>query len=94
MQAKGLYRILVLDRYKSHESAEFQEYYKIYNIIILGLFLYFFYLTQPLDIRCFSILKQAYSRQIKTFIKTYINYITKIEFFLVFKVIYLESIII
>jgi hypothetical protein len=91
-RARGLYRILVLDRHKNHESAEFQEYYKIYNIITLGLFLYSSYLTQPFDIRCFSILKQAYGRYIKTFIKAYINYITKVEFFLAFIIIYKESI--
>jgi hypothetical protein len=84
--------MLVLDRHESHESAEFQEYYKVYNIITLRLPPYSSYLTQPLDIRCFSILKQAYNRQIETFIKTYINHITKVEFFLVFIVIYKESI--
>jgi hypothetical protein len=92
-RARGLYRILVLDKYKSHESAEFQEYYKAYNIITLGLFPYSSYLTQPLDVRCFSILKQAYDQQIKIFIKTYINYITKVEFFLAFTIVYKESII-
>ena len=89
---KGLYRILVLDKYKSYESAEFQEYYKVYNIIILRLFPYLSYFTQPLDIRYFSILNQVYSRQIKMFIKAYINYITKVEFFLVFTIVYKESI--
>jgi hypothetical protein len=38
------------------------------------------------------VLKQAYSRQIKTFIKAYINYITKVEFFLAFAAAYKESI--
>jgi DDE superfamily endonuclease len=90
--ARGLYRILVLDKHKNHESAEFQEYYKVYNIITLGLFPYSSYLTQLLDIRCFSVLKQAYNRQIKIFIKAYINYITKVEFFLAFIIVYKESI--
>jgi hypothetical protein len=61
-QAKDLYRILILDRYKSYILIEFQEYYKSYNIITLGLFLYSFYLFQLLDIRYFSILKQKYNR--------------------------------
>ena len=91
---KGLYRILVLNRYKNYKSAEFQEYYKIYNIIILGLPSYLFYLTQLFDIRYFSILKQVYSWQIKIFIKAYINYITKIKFFLAFIIIYKELMII
>ncbi len=91
-RAKGLYRMLVYDGHKSHESAAFQEYYKAHNIITLGLPPYSSYLTQLLDVRCFSILKRAYSRQIETFIKAYINYITKVEFFLAFKVAYLELI--
>jgi hypothetical protein len=37
-------------------------------------------------------LKQAYGRQIETFIKAYINYITKVEFFLAFTAAYKESI--
>ena len=36
-------------------------------------------------------LKQAYSRQIETFIKAYINHITKVEFFLAFQAAYVES---
>ncbi len=37
-------------------------------------------------------LKRAYSRQIEMFIKAYINYITKVEFFLAFVAVYKESI--
>ena len=84
--------MLVLDRHKSYKSAEFQEYYKIYNIITLCLPPYSSYLTQLLNIKCFSILKRVYSQQIKTFIKAYINYIIKVEFFLAFKAAYLASI--
>ena len=51
------------------------------------------YLTQPLDIGCFSVLKRAYGRQIETFIKAYINHITKVEFFLAFTIVYKELII-
>jgi hypothetical protein len=84
--------MLVLDGYKSYESAEFQEYYKAHNIITLGLPPHSSHLTQPLDVGCFSVLKRAYSRQIKMFIKAYINYITKVEFFLAFVAAYKESI--
>jgi len=83
--------MLVLDRHKSHKSAKFQEYYKAHNIITLGLPPHSSYLTQPLDVRCFSVLKQAYGRQINTIIKAYINYITKVEFFLAFTAVYRES---
>ena len=37
-------------------------------------------------------LKQVYSRQIKTFIKAYINYIIKVKFFLAFTAAYKELI--
>ncbi len=37
-------------------------------------------------------LKRVYGRQIKTFIKAYINHITKVEFFLAFVAAYKESI--
>jgi hypothetical protein len=84
--------MLVLDGHKSHESAEFQEYCKAHNIITLGLPPHSSHLTQPLDVGCFSVLKRAYGRQIETFIKAYINHITKVEFFLVFTAAYKESI--
>jgi hypothetical protein len=57
-QAKGPYRMLVLDRHESHESVEFQEYCKSHNIITLGLPPHFSHLTQPLDVGCFSVLKR------------------------------------
>ncbi len=56
-------------------------------------FLYFLYLIQPLDINCFDILKQLYSRGFKDFIKAYINYIIKPEFFIAFKIVYFNIII-
>lgn len=84
--------MLVLDGHESHDSAEFQEYCKAHNIITLGLPPYSSHLTQPLDVGCFSVLKRVYSRQIETFIKAYINHITKVEFFLAFKTAYMESI--
>ena len=61
-RTKGLYRMLVLDGYESHESAAFQDYYKSYNIITISLPPYSSHITQPLDVGCFSVLKQAYSR--------------------------------
>ncbi len=84
--------MLVLDGHKSHESAEFQEYCKAHNIITLCLPPHSSYLTQPLDVGCFSVLKRAYGRQIETFIKAHINHITKVEFFLAFTAAYKESI--
>lgn len=52
------------------------------------------HLIQPLDVECFSVLKQSYSLQIEYFIKAHINYISKVEFFIVFKAVYEQSIIV
>ncbi len=38
-----------------------------------------------MDIGCFNMLKRSYNRGLEDFIKTYINYIIKTEFFIVFK---------
>jgi hypothetical protein len=38
-------------------------------------------------------LKQAYGRQIETFIKAHINHVTMVEFFMAFTAAYKESII-
>ena len=82
----------MLDGHESHESAEFQEYCKAHNIITLGLPPHSSRLTQPLDVRCFSVLKRAYGQQIETFIKAHINHITKVEFFLAFTAAYKEAV--
>jgi hypothetical protein len=86
--AKGPYWMLVLDGHESYESAEFQAYCKSNNIILLCLPAHSSHLTQPLDVGCFSVLELSYGAQIEHFIKAYINYITKVEFFIVFKAAY------
>jgi hypothetical protein len=80
--------MLVLDGYKSHESVEFQDYCKSYNIVTLRLPAHSSYLTQPLDVRCFSVLKRMYGREIEGFIKAHIHHITKVEFLTAFKAAY------
>ena len=84
--------MLVLDRHKSHELAEFHKYCYKHNIILLCLPPHSSHLTQPLNVGCFSVLKRLYRRQIELFIKAYINHITKVEFFLAFHTAYKESI--
>jgi hypothetical protein len=81
--------MIVLDGHKSHLSAQFEEFCKEKNIITLCLPTYSSHLTQPLDIDCFSILKQSYSKQFEAFTKTHVNYIAKPEFFIAFKVAHL-----
>ena len=43
------------------------------------------HLCQPLDIGCFSLLKQAYSQQVKQLMQHQISHITKVNFLLAFK---------
>jgi hypothetical protein len=84
--------MLVLDGHESYESIEFQDYCKSHNIITLGLPPYSSYLTQPLDVGCFSVLKRMYGRQIEVLMKAHINHVTKVEFFIAFKAAYSQSI--
>ena len=83
----------MLDGYESYKSITFQVYCKENDIIYLCLLLYSNYLIQLFDVGCFSNLKYLYGSQIDRFIKVYINYISKVEFFIVFKVVYKKSII-
>ena len=83
----------MLDGHESHESKAFQIYYKKNNIIYLYLPLYLNHLIQLFNIDCFNNLKCLYGNQIDGFIKVYINYILKIEFFIVFKIVYKKLII-
>jgi hypothetical protein len=52
---------------------------------------YLSYLLQLLNVSCFLLLKRAYSCKIKALICYYINYITKLEFLLAFKVAFKQS---
>ena len=81
----GSYRLLILDGYKSHYSEEFEEYYKGNNIITFYMPPYSSHILQPLDIRCFGLLKKAYSRHIKDIMRAYITHVTKDDFFPAFR---------
>ncbi|KAF1966595.1 hypothetical protein BU23DRAFT_486132, partial [Bimuria novae-zelandiae CBS 107.79] len=78
---KGVYYSLVLNRHESYKLIKFKIYYKAYNIIIISFPLYF-------------ILKRFYSYKINIFIKSYINYITKVKFFVAFYNTYIKTIIV
>ena len=78
--------MIVLDGYESHQSAQFEAFCKEKNIIPISLPPHSSHLTQPLDVGCFSALKKAYGQQIEHFIRAHINYISKVEFLLAFKV--------
>lgn len=84
VRQKGAYRMIILDGHESHLSADFETYCKKKNIITLCLPAYSSYITQPLDVGCFSVLKRSYGKQLEAFIKAHINHITKPEFFIAF----------
>ena len=50
--------------------------------------LYLLNFLQPLDIAYFSPLKRAYGVEISDLIRSYINYITKIEFLPTYYIVY------
>ena len=78
-RTKSAYCMLVLNSYKNRFSVEFETYCKDHNIMTLSLPVHSSHITQPLDVGCFRPLKRAYGHEINAFIKTHINYITKIE---------------
>lgn len=85
------YRMLILDGHGSQLSAGFESYCKDHNIITLYLPANSSYITQPLDIRCFSLLKRAYNHEINASIKAHINHITKVESLIAFKAVFQVS---
>ena len=84
--------MIVLDGYKSYVLVQFEEYCQANNIITLCLPAHSSYLTQPLDVGCFSVLKCAYGRELEDLIKAHITHITKLEFFIAFKSAHFKAI--
>jgi hypothetical protein len=84
----GVYRLLVLNGHKSHHSAEFEVYCQEHSIITLYMPAYSSYILQPLEVGCFSPLKQAYDWQIKEIIRAQITHISKDDFFPAFHAVF------
>ena len=82
--------MLVLDGHESHLSPEFEAYCKSNNIITISLPPHSSHLTQPLDVGCFSVLKRFYGAEINMFVKSHINHITKVEWFIAFHHAYIK----
>jgi hypothetical protein len=87
----GTRRLLILNRHESHHSLEFQELCRENNIYTLYMPPHSSHLLQPLDVGCFSPLKRAYSREIKSLIRHHINHVTKLEFLPALKAAYSRS---
>ena len=68
-------------------SVEFNNYYKLNNIITISMPAHLSHLLQLLDVGIFLSLKAAYGHQINLFIWAFINHITKLEFFVTYLVV-------
>ena len=76
----GTYRLLVLDGHNSHVSPEFDRYCLDHQIVVLCIPAHSSHLLQPLDVGCFSVLKQSYGRLVEQLMGRGINHIDKHEF--------------
>jgi hypothetical protein len=76
----GPYRLLILDGHGSHSTAEFDRYCSENSIIALCMPPHSSHLLQPLDVACFSVLKQKYGNRIAENMQLGINHIDKQEF--------------
>jgi hypothetical protein len=77
---KGRYRLLVLDGYGSHLSAEFDAICSQNDIIPIYMPSHSSHLLQPLDIGYFTVLKKAYSDLVDSQVKLGISRIDKYDF--------------
>jgi hypothetical protein len=64
-KAEGKWRLLICDAHGSHETADFLTFCFFHKIFDLRLSAHMSHLTQPLDVGCFSPLKQNYYQQVK-----------------------------
>jgi hypothetical protein len=77
----GHYRLLILDGYESHHSADFEIYCEENTIITLCTPPHSSHLLQPLDTGFFGPPKKAYGREIEHLIRRSITHISKTELF-------------
>ena len=59
------------------------------NVIVFYLFFHWFHILLFFDVKCFSFLKVAYKEKIEKTIRMHFLYITKKDFFFVFKQVFL-----
>jgi hypothetical protein len=81
---KRVYRLLILDSYRSHSTPEFDLFTKEQSIITLCIPPYSSHLLQPLDVSCFSGLKRSYRQELEQLIYIGYNYIDKSDFLAIY----------
>ena len=82
---KGRYRLLVLDGHKSHITDEFKQFCRQNDIITLCMPPHSSHILQPLDVGCFSSLKNLYRQEVASSIHLGINHVDKQEFLSMYK---------
>ncbi|MBZ6375484.1 MAG: hypothetical protein LBE67_10930 [Kocuria palustris] len=80
VRIKGVYRLLILDGYRSHLTPRFNEIYEKNRVILIYMPPHLSYLLQPLDIGCFAVLKRAYRRLVEFRMRCGSNYMDKLDF--------------
>lgn len=81
----GAYRLLVIDGHESHESQVFKNYCEEHNIITLCVPVHSSHILQPLDVGCFSPLKQSYGRVILGLARNGILHVDKMTYLPAFR---------
>jgi len=76
----GTHRLLVLDGHGSYVNPEFNQFCIDHQIVVLCILAHLLHLLQPLNIGCFSALKQAYRYGVKQIMAGGVNHINKHEF--------------
>jgi hypothetical protein len=71
---------LVLDGHDNYVLPEFDQFCLDHKIIVVCMLAHSSHLLQPLDVGCFSVLKQAYGRNIEQIMGCGVNHIDKHKF--------------
>jgi hypothetical protein len=87
----GRYRLLILDGHGSHNGPEFDRFCTENSIIPLYMPPHSSHLLQPLDVSCFSPLKQAYRKEVEKKMGLGINHIDKDEFLTIYSRVRTEA---
>ncbi|KAL1956001.1 hypothetical protein VTO42DRAFT_7901 [Malbranchea cinnamomea] len=80
----GQYRLLILDGHGSHNGPEFDRFCMENSIIPLYMPSHSSHLLQPLDVGCYSHLKQLYKKEVEKQMRLGINHIDKDEFLTIY----------
>jgi hypothetical protein len=79
-RVRGRFPLLILNGHGSHLTPQFDRIYAENDIIPLYMPSHSSYLLQPLNVRCFAVLKRAYSRFVSDLARTGYNHINKLDF--------------